>query len=1548
MKKAMLFLLGLCATILVQAQATSSTITATACGTYNLNGTAYTSTGQYQQTIKNVGGFDSVITLNVTINSIPTISVSSKSSVIKYGSYTSLTVTSSANSFLWSTGASISTISVNPKSTTKYTVTATDINNCYNTASATISVCTEPLSSDLPLMIYTTTPYTTLCPGQSITLESRIHPSVAGRNYDFLWFKNDYNTSPLKTTINTTTATTTTTLLTDSFTVSASNPGLYLLLVRDHDNPNAMACQNLVNVTIYANPAPSYTITGGGPYCSNATAPKVNINLSGTSPFTLSWSNGTTSSTVTGITTSPYIITPTNSGTYTVTAISDNYCTGVATNNSVSVTLNNIPTITATANPTNLCTGTNSTLNVNGSTNYVWSNSLGSGSSKIVSPTNTITYFVTGIDANGCKNTSSTKVTVYNLPTVTAIASPSTIYTGTKSSLTVSGATTYLWSTGSTATPITVTPTATTSYSVTGTDANGCKNTASASISIMPLQLISGTSFDPLSGNENKTFNDINGISYYGLSKGTLNIIPSLTPTVNKDIFNATPHYAIVKNPIILDSTRYVNNNTNDYQLVFSPSTNFPTNLMIYAVNGLIPSSPAEVRITFCSAVSSNYSACASATSVSVKGIINPAQYGTTNGSESNQLKVEQCGSQIWTTSSMNSNSTLSTGDILFYMSSTQAQIGQCAAVSIKNIEVWGYPQVSISNNEGAEVCAGSVVTLQSAISYNTEYKWEANSGNGWFTIGNDVIQKYQTSLPGTYIFRLSLPTTSGTGVITSNELTISATSCFTSNNIPAVKQTVFLEDFGSLDLADNTGHTFILNDYSDLNNPKTVTKTTTDAFRYPITPAPLGATYHGANDGYGLIDGEYCVAGLLTAYGQYHGMQGAKLAWASCVTGPINLIDPNVDHSGKVNGSCLFVNCPLNSLGKSVYTKTITNLNPGDLLQYECWISVFTNSSYGVNVNAILTDGGNSSNTITSNGTATQQADGGGTWVKISGLLTITGTSATLNIINNSNITTTGNDLVIDDIKLSRFIANPISYDRTWQGNGTWATNSNWSNKMIPTALSVITVASGELIIDQNVVVSKVIIAPGAKLTIKPNVTLTISGNLEIVSDPTGTGSLVDQGNTSISGTSSVQQYLKPGRNWYIASPVSTANSSVIKSTSGNKLWTNNESTQTWDEIINSTTSLSTMTGYVANVSTIGNVTFTGSLNTGTKTINLSRTGTINTSRGFNLVGNPYPSCVNWEMATKTNLKPTIWYRTKNANNAYVFDTYNADLHIGTNNNGNGAVSQYIPPMQAVWTRVNTDGLAGSVTFDNTMRSHPTSNILKSENEISNIRLNVSNDKNSDETIIVFNENASNSFDNYDSEKMFGTNKDLPELYTIADAEKLVINGLESFVKNSNIPLGFKTAKAGTFTISANEISGLEGIPVILEDKLLNKTQDLTQTASYTFTSDSVNDTTRFAIKLKADNGPYCCGLYSDLENAVNTIDDNSITVFAKGNSITINSTDINNGTASVFNLLGQEIITSEITGASTIITASIPAGAYFVKIEKGKTVVTKKIIVE
>ena len=116
----------------------------------------------------------------------------------------------------------------------------------------------------------------------------------------------------------------------------------------------------------------------------------------------------------------------------------------------------------------------------------------------------------------------------------------------------------------------------------------------------------------------------------------------------------------------------------------------------------------------------------------------------------------------------------------------------------------------------------------------------------------------------------------------------------------------------------------------------------------------------------------------------------------------------------------------------------------------------------------------------------------------------------------------------------------------------------------------------------------------------------------------------------------------------------------------------------------------LSPMRGYISvSTNSTGTISYTGTLNTGTLTpITLTRQGATKT--GFNLVGNPYPSYLDWSLASAANpgVMTTMWYRTKTVTDAYTFDTYNAAGGTYTTNGAN-TVSNLIPPMQAFWVRV-------------------------------------------------------------------------------------------------------------------------------------------------------------------------------------------------------------------------------------------------------------------
>ncbi|MDD5571648.1 MAG: FG-GAP-like repeat-containing protein, partial [Bacteroidales bacterium] len=206
------------------------------------------------------------------------------------------------------------------------------------------------------------------------------------------------------------------------------------------------------------------TICSGGCATLNATG------LGGIAPYTYSWSpsaglSATTGATVTAcpVTTTTYIVTLTDNGGITATA------RGV-------ITVNPLPPVTATGGT--ICLGASITITAGGATTYTWDNGLGTGNSKTVNPAITTTYNVTGTDGNTCTNTASCVVVVNPLPTITATGG--TICMGQSIVISASGGTTYTWNNGlNTGNPKTVSPAITTTYLVTGADANGCTGTSS-------------------------------------------------------------------------------------------------------------------------------------------------------------------------------------------------------------------------------------------------------------------------------------------------------------------------------------------------------------------------------------------------------------------------------------------------------------------------------------------------------------------------------------------------------------------------------------------------------------------------------------------------------------------------------------------------------------------------------------------------------------------------------------------------------------------------------------------------------------------------------------------------------------------------------------------------------------------------------------------------------------------------------------------------------------------------------------------------------------
>jgi hypothetical protein len=284
----------------------------------------------------------------------------------------------------------------------------------------------------------------------------------------------------------------------------------------------ATGCPAYANATVTVFPIPVVTAANNsGTICAGQNA---NLNAGGASTY--NWMPGNLNG-------SAVTVNPMTTTTYTVTGTSTDGCTNTAT---VTVNVNALPVVTASAASPSICTGTFTTLTATGASSYQWQPGFMNGPSVNVAPTTTTTYTVTGTASTGCTDTSSVTVTVNPLPTITATAVSDTVCQATNDTLTASGGVTYLWSNSSTNNPTVITPNSTTTYTVTGTDANGCSSNANVSVTVLPAPAVNITSNVPsICGGGNATLTATGEPVYNwmpgNLSGSSITVSPATTTT---------------------------------------------------------------------------------------------------------------------------------------------------------------------------------------------------------------------------------------------------------------------------------------------------------------------------------------------------------------------------------------------------------------------------------------------------------------------------------------------------------------------------------------------------------------------------------------------------------------------------------------------------------------------------------------------------------------------------------------------------------------------------------------------------------------------------------------------------------------------------------------------------------------------------------------------------------------------------------------------------------------------------------------------------------
>lgn len=325
----------------------------------------------------------------------------------------------------------------------------------------------------------------------------------------------------------------------------------------------------------------SANLSGGGSFCAGSSA-NLQVNLLGASPWDITYTNGTSLFTISGINISPYtlIVTPTGNTTYSLTGVSNSCGTGIGTG-TVGLTQLSPPTVLLSGGET-ICSGNGAQLTATFTGVNPWVFSYSSGSTPIqltansspyffaVSPTATQTYTATNVSMPGCNsgNASGSAIIVVGSSSSGVISGSTTICSGQGAILQVNltGGPPYAFSYSNGSGNVTITgvqtspysiqvfPGNTTTYTLVSMNSTGCglgsvSGSAVVSVANPPIAVLSGGGAIcqsgtaqlsvTLSGSAPWNLTYTNGVSPVILTGITNNpYIISITPTTNPSIYN--------------------------------------------------------------------------------------------------------------------------------------------------------------------------------------------------------------------------------------------------------------------------------------------------------------------------------------------------------------------------------------------------------------------------------------------------------------------------------------------------------------------------------------------------------------------------------------------------------------------------------------------------------------------------------------------------------------------------------------------------------------------------------------------------------------------------------------------------------------------------------------------------------------------------------------------------------------------------------------------------------------------------------------------------
>jgi hypothetical protein len=438
----------------------------------------------------------------------------------------------------------------------------------------------------------------------------------------------------------------------------------------------------------------------------------------------------------------------------------------------------------------------------------------------------------------------------------------------------------------------------------------------------------------------------------------------------------------------------------------------------------------------------------------------------------------------------------------------------------------------------------------------------------------------------------------------------------------------------------------------------------------------------------------------------------------------------------------------------------------------------------------------------------------------------------------------------------------------------------------------------------------------------------------LILKADENGYGSLMHlTGN--IPATS--EQYLVSER-WHLVTPGLTGETIEPYENTYFKTWHENDGT--WEYLVLPMT--------IPIEASVGYSVWTSDAYTGTKTVSLegnllagdiAATGLSYTpgspQLGYNLVGNPYPSSIDWDGS---------WSMNNIGGWAVVYDNgtfkgWNPFLS-GDDRSYNGKTDGLIAPRQAFWIRATAAN--PTLTFKQNSRSHGEVPFYKDDKYVKSyagLHLIASANEYTDEMAILFMEEGTLGFDElYELEKHYNIIQ-APTIYSVPATEApTAFNVLpEDWIEESEqpiIPVGFELEEGVTCTISSTGLDSFDPYTTIyLEDLVGGVMHDL-KTGDYSFISVNPENPDRFLLHFEST---------VDLEENGIT----AVQIYSYNKFVYIKAALSTEGKATIYDLMGREIISFDVQGGLTK-KHVFDSGYYIVKVLSNEEITTKKVYIK